>query len=236
MVSALSTSIDLKSLCIVTYMYDRRNFVDSLGKEGWAILSWEASRSLEGLAERLFLHNSESCVYRIGRSTTLTATTTCCAKPGTKSSLRGLGAFPPHTDEASRPIPPRYILMRSLSGQTESATFFLRFRPNQIGKRLISDLAGGLWAYRGSRVPHISPVWVTDRIKWDEDCMRPLDRIAKRAQRHFRTYVESASTLRYMWSDRSSVIVIDNWNTLHGRDPVPARGHRILERLYVEIM
>lgn len=236
MVSALSTSIDLKSLCIVTYMYDRRNFVDSLGKEGWAILSWEASRSLEGLAERLFLHNSGSCVYRIGRATTLTATTTCCAKPGTKSSLRGLGAFPPHTDEASRPIPPRYILMRSLSGQTESATFFLRFRPNQIGKRLISDLAGGLWAYRGSRVPHISPVWVPDRIKWDEDCMRPLDRIAKRAQRHFRTYVESASTLRYMWSDRSSVIVIDNWNTLHGRDPVPAREHRILERLYVEIM
>jgi len=217
-------------------MYDRRNFLDRLGQEGWTIVPWEASQPLEALAENLFLQNSRSCVYQIGRNKTLTATTTCCAKRGTKSSLRGLGAFPPHTDEASRPIPPRYILLRSLSGQTESATFFLRIQPNQIGERLISDLAGGLWAYRGSRVPHIGPVWVPDRIKWDEDCMRPLDRIAKRAQCHFRTYVESAPTQRYLWSDRSSVLVIDNWKTLHGRDPVPAGEHRILERLYVETM
>ena len=144
--------------------------------------------------------------------------------------------FPAHTDESSRPVPPRYFLLRSLSGQTESATFFLRFRPSQIGKGLISDLAGGLWAYRGSRVPHIGSVWEPDRIKWDEDCMRPLDRIAKRAQCQFRQFIESAPTQKYMWSDRSSVIVIDNWKALHGRDPVPAHEHRILERLYVEMV
>ena len=217
-------------------MHDRRNIVDNLGQEGWTIVSWESSRSLEALAENLFLHNSGSCVYQIGKTKTLTATTACCAKPGTKSSLRGLAAFPPHTDEASRPVPPRYILLRSLCGQTESATFFLRFRPSQIGKGLISDLAGGLWAYRGSRVPHIGSVWEPDRIKWDEDCMRPLDRIAKRAQCQFRQFVESAPTQKYMWSDRSSVIVIDNWKALHGRDPVPAHEHRILERLYVEMV
>lgn len=206
-----------------------------LPDSGWIKVRWPSTSPLHVLANHLFLKRGIRDSYRVGQVRTLIATTHTTARAGTKSSIRGLSSFPLHTDEASRPIPPRFILLRSLTGRSSSATLLLPFRPREVGKRLLSDLSTGQWVYRGSRTPHICSVWENSRIKWDEDCMRPLDRVAKSAHVEFRSFLASTPNTRFSWSNASSVLVIDNWGTMHGREAVPHSEHREIERAYVEV-
>ena len=204
-------------------------------KRGWATSSWERTRSLQQLAEILFLEKSKPRMHKLGKYTKLLAVSKTEARIGSKSAIRGLDSFPLHTDEASRRLPPRYVVLRALSGTSNAVTFLLHFSPDHIDGKLLSDLTYGLWACRGAREPHISPVWENERIKWDEDCMRPLDRLARRAHSEFREFIVSSSKVSYQWSNRSSILLIDNWRTMHGRAGVWTEERRTLERLYVEI-
>ena len=210
--------------------------IDEVENKGWASLSWSETRSLHDLASLVFSEASEHCIYSLGSAMRLTATIPEKARNGGKSSLRGLGAFPPHTDQAWLPMPPRYILLRSISGRSESPTDILHFEVNNVDDRLHSNLASGLWAYRGAGASQIRSVLDGDRIRWDEDCMRPLDGLAKRTHFEFIEWLNSAPKISYHWYDRSSVLLINNWNTLHARAPVNASEHREIERLYVEII
>jgi len=205
-----------------------------LDEQGWAKVYWHRNYPLEELAELLILETDSSEMYQLGKYTRLRAVEKTEASAGSKSALRGLNSFPLHTDEAAQRTPPRYILMRSLSGISTSETHLLCFSSSHISDKLFTDLAGGLWVCRGTREPHISSVWENERIRWDEDCMRPVDRLAKRAHSKFRVFCARAEKISYRWSNHSSVLLIDNWKTMHGRASVSFNEQRQLERVYVE--
>lgn len=207
----------------------------TLTQAGWAAVAWNEESTLRDLATCLFSSSSISDDYRVRSTKRLPASPKSMAPLGTKSKLRGLAEFPAHTDEAFRTIPPRYVLLRSRRGKSDSATFFLRPSAGQLDNCLLSDLTYGLWASRGGGSSHLTHVWSSERIKWDEDCMRPLDFAAKRAHDEFRKFLSCAAKQRHVWSNRSTVILVDNWKTLHGREPVHVNERRELERTYVEV-
>ena len=209
--------------------------LDHLRENGWTELYCSRSLTLRAFAQKTFIQPYFQNIYRLDHCKKLQATDCEHARAGSKSSFRGLNAFPPHTDEAFRPIPPRYIMLRLLSGKSQSATELFEIENSEIDKRLLSDLSCGLWACRGAQAPHISSVCENDRIRWDEDCMRPLDSLAKRAHVEFRMCLLSLAKIRFTWTTSSSVLLIDNWRTLHGRELVPVCERRQIERLYVEM-
>ena len=220
----------------LNYVPDGTNLIDEVANKGCTSVSWSECRSLRDLALLVFSETSGQGTYKVGSTIRLTTTTKKKARSGGKSSIRGLEAFPPHTDEAWRLVPPRYILLRSISGQSESPTEILCFDVNKIDEHLHCDLASGLWACREPGAPRICSVWEGKRMRWDEDCMRPLDRLAKRAHLEFLECIGAAPKTAYQWHDRWSVLLIDNWNTLHARTPVATSETREIERLYVEVV
>ena len=211
------------------------NAIDELEIKGWTDIGWPESSSLGKLARLFFSKASEHEKFKFGSVVRLTATASDKARSGRKSSIRGLRSFPPHTDEAWRSVPPRYILFRSISGQSESPTEITPFDVGGFDKNFLSDLKNGLWACHGLGESRICSVWNGRRVRWDEDCMRPLDCLAKRAHPEFIEYLHSAASTDYQWNDRSSVLLIDNWKILHARTAVMASEHREIERLYVEM-
>lgn len=65
--------------------------------------------------------------------------------------------------------------------------------------------------------------------------MRPLDGMAKQAHFKFKEHIDSLKITQHYWHDKSTVLLIDNWRTLHGRAGVASTEHRELERLCVEV-
>ena len=207
-----------------------------LEQQGWATAPWCRNRALKELAKLFILESDSPGIYQPGKYSLLRTVQQRDAREASKSALRGLNPFPLHTDEAARRVPPRYILMRLLSGSSKAETYLLHFPSSQISPQLLADLAGGLWTCRGARGPHISSVWKHERTRWDEDCMRPVDRLAKRAHSRFLDFPVSAPMVGHKYSDHSEALLIDNWRTMHGRVHVLYREHRQLERVYVEMI
>ena len=79
-------------------------------------------------------------------------------------------------------------------------------------------------------------MWTADnRPRYNRDKLRyPSD--LTDADLEFLKCIGSAPKTPYQWHDRSSVLLIDNWNTLHARTPVETSETREIERLYVEIV
>ena len=220
---------------MLTRASDGIDAFSDLATNGWTIVNWPESHPLRDLASLILSVSPRHRMYRPGNSMRLIAMTKHNARRGGKSSIRGMAAFPPHTDAAWRFVPPRYILLRSISGQSNSPTSIFYCDISKINNHLYSLLASGLWACRGPRVSRIFSVLGGKLIRWDEDCMRPLDSSAKQAQLEFKEYINSMKKLRHEWSDKSTVLLIDNWNTLHARSDVETDEYRELERLYVEV-
>ena len=212
-------------------------YADVLGtvaRYGWATIHWEPTKTLHDLVHVLDTHTSHFHLTSVEPSATLVATERMTARPASKSAKRGLTAFPPHTDAASRREPPRFLLLRCLTAPSEFPTFLVSRYTIPLDYRLQLSLSSVIWVCRGTAWPHLSSVLGATRIRWDEDCMRPLDRVAKNVHNKFRNILDVEEMYEHVWSDRDIVLIIDNWNTLHARGSIRAGNTRILERLYAE--
>ena len=202
-------------------------------RHGWATTQWEPSRSLHELVDALNLQTRLYELHAAKRSTSLVAKPRAIARSGSKSAKRGLTMFPPHTDGASHREPPHYLVLRCVTAPCEFPTYLVSRDTLPLDDELQLGLSSGIWVCRGSAQPHLSAVIEGRRIRWDEDCMRPLDRIARRMHDQFRNLLNAAAMYQHSWRDRSTVLVIDNWNTLHARGHIRNGNTRQLERLYV---
>lgn len=209
--------------------------LSSLQGSGWTTLQWPATERLARLGSWMFGADRLESSLRPPKSEILRATGECTARPGSKSAMRGLHEFPLHTDRAFDRLPPRYLFLRSISGQSASSTQLVAFDDVEVDKKLASDLRAGLWVTGNSRRAHVCAVLEGQRVRWDADCMRPMDRIAKRAHINFSEVLHESSHASHIWSDTCTVLVVDNWRTLHGRMRVCQSEGRTLERLLVEV-
>ena len=208
---------------------------DSVERHGWVPVEWNANESLHALVDVLNLNTSYCEMVPAEQTTTLVAMCQDTARPGSKSALRGLTAFPPHTDGASKRKPPLLMMLRCLTAPSGCPTYLLSRHAIELEDSLRIGLSVGLWVCRGLRRPHLSAVLDGSRIRWDEDCMRPLDQLARRSHETFRNLLTSTPMRQHNWTDLDTVLVVDNWQTLHARGPVHRGYMRKLERLYIGV-
>jgi hypothetical protein len=135
------------------------------------------------------------------------------------SVVHGLGSFPMHTDGAHRLNPPRFVvLVCASSGTSPVPTTLIRFRDLEVTASERTRLEAAPFLVRNGRRSFYSTICSPSRmfIRYDAGCMMPqgseseasLKLIAHRAS-------EVGFTLVH-WRT-GDVLVIDNWNVLHGR-------------------
>ena len=194
-------------------------------------MRWGRHRDLNTLVTALCLTDADvSPAVRL--RTRIEAHPEANARPESKSSIRGLGEFPPHTDGAHLAAPPRYVLLRSKSIASGAASTLLSKTSLRMSSELEYGLRNGIWAAGRRRNARLWPVLAHGAIRWDEDCMRPADLTARIAHAELALIASKSPKSRHCWSDPDEVLVIDNWRTLHGREAVK-NEERILERLAV---
>lgn len=155
------------------------------------------------------------------------------ARAGTMSACFGLGAFPLHTDRAHWPIPPRFLLLRSVGAETDRPTTLydvLRLRARATFWR---DLRRARWMI-GGRQGFLCPLLSEGHaFRYDPLCMHPHDALAVGVEDELRRCLESEAPEHFMWTE-GRVLIIDNWRVLHGRGTSAREDFgRILERVIV---
>lgn len=200
--------------------------------KGWNVVEWPVTHRLMDLAETIVGHR-----VRIahGLKSQLVAADREQARPGSKSARRGRGEFPPHTDGAHLHTPPHYILLRALSQKTLTSTYLVNFSVLHLPAGLLDGLKNGIWT-TGNRGRTFLCSVVSERpfVRWDEDCMRPSDRIAHGAHEFLRGLLVRAPQVEHKWNNPNCVLILDNWHVLHGRGQVSGTDHRVLERVALE--
>ncbi|MGY3621016.1 TauD/TfdA family dioxygenase [Bradyrhizobium sp. USDA 10063] len=159
----------------------------------------------------------------------------------TYSGQYGLGIFPPHTDMAHWPEPPRYIWLRCRRGYEAIITFLLdgndlvaRCGPNLLARSLVRarrPLNG-----RFSLMPLFQPsrAQTSSLLRWDETFIVPASDTAAEGMRAVRRVISDQRQIAFSLASPGDTLVIDNWRMLHGRSAVPeACTDRLIERLYL---
>ena len=142
------------------------------------------------------------------------------------SGLFGLGAFPWHTDGAIANNPPRWIILRTMTGDSGVGTELLRPSGDILGRLRRTILT--------ARDPHGSaryfPAFMPTtkgytKLRWDPTKCAPMETEVV-------SIIENAEpSMSVNWVEGRALIV-DNAALLHRR-PAVATARRVLERTYV---
>jgi hypothetical protein len=65
------------------------------------------------------------------------------ARPGTMSARYAIGAFPLHTERAHWPVPPRYVLLRSVGAESDRSTLLWDSRTAWARRGVSAPKEGG---------------------------------------------------------------------------------------------
>jgi len=169
----------------------------------------------------------------------LVVTTAEKARPGTLSASYGDAGFPFHSDFAHRPVPPRYVLLRS-PYRSSRPTLVLR-AAHAISRIGDSGLRRGVWRVTKTAQPFACSVLFIagdeEGFRFDQDCMVPLTRTAFDCDRELRRLLNGGAMADHgasvSWVP-GRVVILDNWRVLHARGSRPddeTDGDRMLERI-----
>ena len=151
------------------------------------------------------------------------------------SGIHGHGGFPLHTDFAHYAIPPRYVLLRNACTVPIRPTIVQTLDALSCPETAQRTLQRRVWVIRGGPVPFYAPVLfgAGAYVRWDAACMSP-SALATDALHTWTECLAFAKPFRFEW-DINTVLVIDNWRTLHGRagDTMASDANRVLERIVV---
>lgn len=162
------------------------------------------------------------------------------ARPGSLSADCGLGEFPFHTDTAFWPRPSRYLVMRAV-GDRRRPTRLLHFEDvwSALGRRGQTDVLRSVWRTK----QNTGGIYCSMRFsagfskgwRFDPKVMRPINASSRRALEHFDCAIRNSEQKVEISWERTSCIVIDNWQVLHARGAAPPQElTRVLFRIYVE--
>jgi hypothetical protein len=135
------------------------------------------------------------------------------------SVMHGLGSFPMHTDGAHLPQPPRFVVLVCASpGTIAVPTTLLRFRDLHATEQERDLLEAAPFLVRNSRRSFYSTICSRSRpfIRFDEGCMVPQGKEAQASARLIAHRVKEVGVTAVHWRI-GDVLIIDNWNVLHGR-------------------
>lgn len=159
--------------------------------------------------------------------------------PNTYSGIYGLDRFPFHTDLAHWRMPPRYVLLRCVTGYADVATLLVD------GRTLIEEITPDILTRaifrprrpRDRTLPLLrlcDPIDDCHRIRWDEVFLKPASKIGDIANLRVRDWLALCEPQSIALAAAGDILLIDNWRMLHARSPISAeRENRKLERVYL---
>lgn len=158
--------------------------------------------------------------------------------PNTYGGNYGLGELPLHTDLAHWYRPPRYLLLRCVTGSSEVATRLLdrydlerSISPVLMRRALFSprrQLDGKLFLLRT-----LTP----EAIRWDSLFLTPKNASAREVVNLMNELAFGLPVQDIFLAEPGRTVLLDNWRVLHGRSAVPADGiERSLDRVYLDLV
>lgn len=149
------------------------------------------------------------------------------------------GTFPLHTDTAFWRLPAKYLVLYS-DIKSSAATTLINFNTmidKESGKfqRLINDSIFLEKTPSTAFYTKISNRYLNSTfIRFDPNTMFPMNKQAKEAFRLIADVASQISPYRVEW-DTPKLVIIDNWNCLHGREEVDITtdNNRLLKRIYL---
>jgi L-asparagine oxygenase len=163
------------------------------------------------------------------------------ATPNTYSGTYGLGSFPFHTDLAHWRQPPRFLLLRCITGYVDVQTLLIdghalaeSVTTNLLGRAVVKPRrpqSGAISLFR---------LWEAIdndnyRLRWDGMFLKPASKVAEIADHCIRTYLADAQPVSIALTRPGDTLLIDNWRMLHARSPIAlGQENRKIERIYLE--
>lgn len=163
------------------------------------------------------------------------------AKPNTTSGIYGLTSFPPHTDMAHWPVPPRFLAMRISKAMAGIPTQLLDSKAIKIDAYTNALLRRSVWRIGRIRQAYPCSVYFDHHgqkgIRWDTCTMFPHGKIATDVRPRLLELINEGllnERTEHEWSSTDEILVINNWRILHARPEIPdgAIG-RELERVLI---
>lgn len=199
--------------------------------DGYALVDAFPAEELIDLAT--FLGEPKSDTRSSGVMLDLAPRNSDAARRNTLSFKHGTAPFPLHTEAAYWSAPPRYLLLLCVNpGRGNRPTLLLRpFDYLDSGTRdLLSDEP---WVVTKIRHPFICSI-IDNRLemfRYDPECMRPYIRKSESVEVLGRLIGAEQQNVHWV---RDRLLVIDNWQMMHGRGAAQANDpDRVLRRVLV---
>ena len=168
-----------------------------------------------------------------------------CLKPsdgksavkGTFSNVFGYSEFPLHTDTAFWSVPARYLILGMIEQSAcdthivSVSDVFLR-----LGDEVLKLARTSIYMIDTIEEKKYLSLFFKHQAKlgfrFDANCMKPINKDAKMFHSKIRECFSELESTPIVWSGKTAVI-LDNWNTLHGRRAVSHKEkNRKLFRIY----
>lgn len=160
--------------------------------------------------------------------------------PNTYSGMYGHGQFPFHTDLAHWRHPPRFLLLRCITGFNEVPTLLIdgaaliaHVGQNILGRAIVRPrrpVKGSLPLLR----LYNREKGCFGMIRWDEEFIKPANKAGEIGSTRIQDFLAQSRPVKVALLQRGDTLIIDNWRMLHGRAPVPENCRsRLLERAYL---
>lgn len=209
-----------------------------LQKSGWVKLYFSLEREL---SEGIFKIANALGIPYAGRKGAylerLSPTSADQSYPQSLSRKYGLEALPLHNDTAHFPTPCRYVVLGCEEpGEVPSPTVLLDSKSLQLTKFELSRIYSTPFFIMNGRRSFYSSIRSKSRkfVRFDPGCMHPVSEEGREAMNIFGKDRNKKSLVYICWT-KNSILVIDNWRVLHGREnSQPADQHRSLLRVTIK--
>lgn len=209
---------------------------DEISKSGYMFL--KSYRPNESVVEVAKYCGNPMAPWEDGLVQTLLPRTE--AAPNSYSGIFGLSRFPFHSDLAHWQTPPRYLLLRCVTGFEEIPTLLVDGH-ELIDAVTLDILVRAIFKPRRPRDGKVSLLRLcesiedTVRLRWDEVFLKPASRIGEAANLRVREWLSTCKPTELSLSQPYDTLVIDNWRMLHARSPIlPGCENREIQRVYLE--
>ncbi|MBW3524684.1 TauD/TfdA family dioxygenase [Chryseobacterium sp. NKUCC03_KSP] len=148
------------------------------------------------------------------------------------------GEFPLHTDTSFLQLPAKYVILSSFKSIDTSTTIinindFLRDATNEelaLIKNSVYLVRTGALTFYTSLMCKANDKFI---FRYDPQCMKPMNKAAMEAEELITKFSKVANKTKISW-DNPKVLIIDNWQTLHGREALKENKSRTLKRIYIK--
>jgi hypothetical protein len=198
-----------------------RNVLDEVRENGWLRATFNKSENdLAAEILRLAQQIGKPIPGRRGRIIeALVPLPPKLAAVSSLSKLYGLEAFPIHTDGAHKPVPPRFIILACANpGTTPAPTVLGRLRDLALLDSERECLGTAVFLIRNGRRSFYSTILDSSRsfIRFDQGCMVPTCPKGTKTLHTITSRGNDFAANLIFWNPWD-VLIVDNWNVLHGR-------------------